>query len=101
MCEEKDASHGYNGFKYLLTIVAVVMRTTCELKKGKTWIVLALISSAVAVIMNTYWDIVVDWGLLQKKSKNPFLRDKLVISHKSVYFAAMVKILSNQNDGLM
>ncbi|KAJ9174246.1 hypothetical protein P3X46_017291 [Hevea brasiliensis] len=90
LCEEKDATHGYNGFKYLLTIVAVVMRTTCELKKGRTWIVLALISSAVAVIMNTYWDIVVDWGLLQKKSKNPFLRDKLVVSHKSVYFAAMV-----------
>ncbi|KAG6763945.1 hypothetical protein POTOM_031395 [Populus tomentosa] len=45
---------------------------------------------AVAVIVNTYWDIAVDWGLLRRKSKNAFLRDKLVISHKSVYFAAMI-----------
>lgn len=52
--------------------------------------VLALISSAVAVIVNTYWDIAIDWGLLRRKSKNAFLRDKLVISHKSVYFAAMI-----------
>lgn len=82
--------HGYNGLKYFLTIVAVLTRTTFELKKGRTWRVLALISSAVATMMNTYWDIVIDWGLLRRKSKNPFLRDKLVVSHKSVYFAAMV-----------
>lgn len=83
--------HGYNGLKYFLTIIAVLIRTAYELKKGTTWMVLALISSAVAVIVNTYWDIAIDWGLLRRKSKNAFLRDKLVISHKSVYFAAMVR----------
>ncbi|KAK3222983.1 hypothetical protein Dsin_010008 [Dipteronia sinensis] len=40
--------------------------------------------------MSLYWDIVMDWGLLRRKSKNPYLRDKLVISNKSVYFVAMV-----------
>ncbi|KAI3944929.1 hypothetical protein MKW92_003556 [Papaver armeniacum] len=40
--------------------------------------------------MSTYWDIVKDWGLLQRHSKNPWLRDKLLISHTSVYFIAMV-----------
>ncbi|KAG5240151.1 EXS family protein [Salix suchowensis] len=90
LCEEKDAVHGYNGLKYFLTIIAVLIRTAYELKKGTTWMVLALISSAVAVIVNTYWDIAIDWGLLRRKSKNAFLRDKLVISHKSVYFAAMI-----------
>ncbi|KAJ6902577.1 hypothetical protein NC651_020147 [Populus alba x Populus x berolinensis] len=90
LCEEKDAVHGYNGLKYFLTIIAVLIRTAYELKKGRTWLVFALISSAVAVIVNTYWDIAVDWGLLRRKSKNAFLRDKLVISHKSVYFAAMI-----------
>ncbi|KAJ6987587.1 hypothetical protein NC653_020749 [Populus alba x Populus x berolinensis] len=89
LCEEKDAVHGYNGLKYFLTIIAVLIRTAYELKKGRTWMVFALISSAAAVIVNTYWDIAVDWGLLRRKSKNAFLRDKLVISHKSVYFAAM------------
>lgn len=82
--------HGFNGLKYLLTIVAVLVRTACELKKGHEWLVLAFISSAVATIMNTYWDIVVDWGLLRRHSRNFYLRDKLLISHKSVYFAAMV-----------
>ncbi|KAL3654248.1 hypothetical protein CASFOL_003929 [Castilleja foliolosa] len=88
--EERDVLHGYNGLRYFWTIVAVVVRTTFEQRKGTTWKVLALVSSAIATIANTYWDIVVDWGLLQRKSKNVLLRDKLLISHKSVYFAAMV-----------
>ncbi|KAJ8774506.1 hypothetical protein K2173_016952 [Erythroxylum novogranatense] len=90
LLEDRDAIHGYNALKYFLTIVAVLVRTAFELKKGRTWMVLALVSSAVAIIMTTYWDIVQDWGLLQRNSKNPFLRDKLIISHKSIYFAAMV-----------
>ncbi|XVF03293.1 hypothetical protein REPUB_Repub04eG0248900 [Reevesia pubescens] len=87
--EDKDAEHGYNGLKYFLTIVAVIIRTAFELKKGMTWMVLALVSSAVATIMNTYWDIAMDWGLLQRHSKNVYLRDKLIVPHKSVYFTAM------------
>ncbi|XP_038892178.1 phosphate transporter PHO1 homolog 10-like [Benincasa hispida] len=90
LLEEKDSMHGYNALKYLSTIVAVLIRTACELRKGVTWMVLALISSAVAVLMNTYWDIVVDWGLLQKHSKNKYLRDRLLVSNKSAYFAAMI-----------
>ncbi|KAF5443364.1 hypothetical protein F2P56_035923 [Juglans regia] len=87
--EDKDAMHGYNGLKYFLTIVAVIIRTAFELKKRIAWMVFALVSSAIAVTMNTYWDIVVDWGLLQRKSRNRLLRDKLLISRKCVYFAAM------------
>lgn len=90
--EEKHIAHGYNGLRYFLTIVAVVIRTAFELKKQFTWQVLALVSSVIATMFNTYWDIFVDWGLLQRKSKNMFLRDKLLVSHKSVYFAAMVML---------
>ncbi|TYK17692.1 phosphate transporter PHO1-like protein 10 [Cucumis melo var. makuwa] len=90
LLEEKDWMHGYNALKYLSTIVAVLVRTACELRKGATWMVLALISSVVAVLVNTYWDIVVDWGLLRKHSKNKYLRDRLLVSNKSVYFAAMI-----------
>ncbi|KAI3467312.1 hypothetical protein Pfo_023975 [Paulownia fortunei] len=88
--EERDFAHGYNGLRYFWTIVAVVIRTAFELRKETAWKVLALVSSAIATIANTYWDIVVDWGLLQRKSKNLFLREKLLVSHKNVYFAAMV-----------
>ncbi|KAI3944934.1 hypothetical protein MKW92_003561 [Papaver armeniacum] len=88
--EEKDVSQAFNGFKYLLTVIAVLMRTAFDLKKGTSWRLVAGVSSAVAAIMSTYWDIVKDWGLLQRHSKNPWLRDKLLISHTSVYFIAMV-----------
>lgn len=84
--------HGYNGLKYFFTIIAVLFRTAFELRRGKKWMVLAFVSSAFATMMTTYWDIVVDWGLLRRKSKNPYLRDKLLVSHKSIYFAAMVNI---------
>lgn len=90
--------HGFNGLKYFSTIVAVLIRTAFELKKGMTWLVLALVSSSIAVMLNTYWDIVVDWGLLRRQSKNKYLRDKLLVSHKSVYFAAMVFFILDLRD---
>ncbi|KAM0961627.1 hypothetical protein TB2_020573 [Malus domestica] len=71
---------------------AIIIRTVYEMKKGKTsWMVVALISSAVATTVDTYWDIVIDWGLLRKTSKNKHMRDRLLLSHKTVYFAAMVR----------
>ncbi|KAJ7953853.1 Phosphate transporter PHO1-like protein [Quillaja saponaria] len=88
--EEKDPMQGYNGLKYLLTIIAVSLRTAYGFHSGNGWKALAWVSSAIAAIYATYWDLVVDWGLLQRKSKNRWLRDKLVISTKRVYFVAMV-----------
>lgn len=91
--------HGYSSVNYLWTIVAAIIRTICELKKGMAWMVLALVSSSVVVIVATYWDIVFDWGLLRRHSKNPYLKDKLLVPYKSVYFAAMV--ITNMDYGLM
>ncbi|CAH8275403.1 unnamed protein product [Arabidopsis lyrata] len=90
MMEDKDLSHGYNGIKYLLTIVAACLRTAYTLNRGTTWNITAWVFSGVATFYGTYWDIVVDWGLLQRGCKNSFLRDKLLVPHKTVYYAAMV-----------
>lgn len=90
--EEGDINRAFNGLNYLSTIVAMIFRTTFELKKGLSWKVLALVTSALAVLQNTYWDIVRDWGLLRRHSKNPYLRDQLILPHKSFYFIAMVTI---------
>ncbi|KAG8366398.1 hypothetical protein BUALT_Bualt17G0075500 [Buddleja alternifolia] len=87
--DEKDAMQGYNGVKYFLTIVAVCARTAYTLHTVATRRIIALIASVFATIISTYWDIVVDWGLLQRKSKNQWLRDKLLIPHKSAYFVAI------------
>lgn len=88
--EEKDVMQGYNGLKYFSTIVAVSVRTAYSLDKGMRWRIVAWIFSAIAGILTTYWDIVFDWGLLQRHAKNRWLRDKLLVPHKSVYFGAMV-----------
>lgn len=82
---------GYNALKYFLTIAAVCLRTADSLDMGMGWKVLAWVFSISTSILSTYWDLVIDWGLLQRHSKNSWLRDKLIIPHKSVYFAAMVR----------
>lgn len=81
---------GYNGLKYFLTSVAVCMRTAYSLNKGIGWRVIAWIVSAIAATISTYWDLVFNWGLLQRQSKNRWLRDKLLVPNKNVYYVAIV-----------
>ncbi|RZC57157.1 hypothetical protein C5167_004461 [Papaver somniferum] len=88
--EEKDQTQGYNGFKYLSIVLAIIMTTAYSKHNSTGLLVMAWICSTAATIVAIYWDLVLDWGLLRKNSKNPWLRDKLLVSHKSVYFAAMV-----------
>ncbi len=38
-------------------------------------------------------DVVVDWGLLQQNSKNPWLRDNLILKRKYLYYISMVLLL--------
>ena len=92
--EEKDNWQGLNGLKYFATIVAVTTRTAYSRSHSNGWKAVAWIASIIAAVSSTYWDLVLDWGLLDRKSKNRWLRDKLVIPHKSVYFIAMVSSLS-------
>ncbi|KAG8502918.1 hypothetical protein CXB51_000765 [Gossypium anomalum] len=77
--EEKDRMQAYNGLKYFLTIIAVCTRTAYSLNAGTGWGIVAWICSAIAAIC----------GLLQHRSKNRWLRDKLLIPYKGVYFGAM------------
>lgn len=80
--------------KYFITIVALCLRTAYSLNKGLVWEILALVFSVAAAIVCTYWDLVYDWGLLQRNSRNRWLRDKLLVPRKSVYFGAMVSLKS-------
>ncbi|MBA0728033.1 hypothetical protein Golax_000968 [Gossypium laxum] len=61
---------GYNGLKYFLTIVALCTRTAYGLDRGTSWKAVAWTFSAMAALYGTYWDLVVDWGILQRRSKN-------------------------------
>lgn len=86
---------GFNGLKYLSTVVALVMRSLYDIARqngsqATLLRIMAAATSGITTIYSTYWDIVVDWGLLQKNSKNKWLRDKLLIPNKAVYVVAMV-----------
>ncbi|KAJ4866046.1 Phosphate transporter PHO1-like protein 8 [Raphanus sativus] len=89
LIEEKDISQGFNAIKYFLTIVAVCLRTAYSLNRGNTWRIGAWVFSALATFYGTYWDIVHDWGFLHNPSKT-WLREKLLVPNKSVYYVAMV-----------
>ncbi|XP_039042271.1 phosphate transporter PHO1 homolog 3-like isoform X2 [Hibiscus syriacus] len=88
--EEKDTMQGYNAGKYFITTVALCLRTAYSLNKGLSWEISALVFSVTAAAVGTYWDLVHDWGLLQRRSRNRWLRDKLLVPRKSVYFGSMV-----------
>ncbi|KAK0572912.1 hypothetical protein LWI29_000310 [Acer saccharum] len=94
MFEEKDAMQGWNGLKYFITIVAVCMRTALLLdSKNLGWIITSWIFFVVATVVGTYWDLVYDWGLLNRKSKNPWLRDKLLALNILLRLAWMQTVL--------
>ncbi|CAA0823386.1 Phosphate transporter PHO1 homolog 3 [Striga hermonthica] len=88
--EDKNPKQFFNGLKYFSTVVALVMRTMYSLRRQTYWRVLAASTSGVTTVYNTYWDIVIDWGLLRRNAKNRWLRDNLLISCKPVYFVAIV-----------
>lgn len=52
--------------------------------------VLFMLASVITTSISNYWDICHDWGLLNSKSKNKWLRDKLILKRKYIYFVAMV-----------
>lgn len=56
---------------------------------------LGVVASVVATIYAGYWDLCVDWGLLNRHSKNKWLRDKIITRNKSVYFVAIVSPLTS------
>ncbi|KAF8042119.1 hypothetical protein BT93_A0659 [Corymbia citriodora subsp. variegata] len=66
--DERDMMQGLNGPKYFSTIVVVVMRTGHDLRRGVTWKIIAAASSGVATVASTYWDLVIDWGLLRRNA---------------------------------
>ncbi|XP_060208125.1 phosphate transporter PHO1 homolog 5-like [Lycium barbarum] len=90
LVEEKKMQHGFNSFTYFSMLLSVVLQSTFRLRKKTTWKVWALASSFVAALANISWDIKMDWGLLQHKSRNFLLRDKLLLPHKTAYYIAMI-----------
>ncbi|XP_038721838.1 phosphate transporter PHO1-like isoform X2 [Tripterygium wilfordii] len=87
--DESDLNHLANMGKYVSAMVAAGARITYSRQSDNLWFAIVLVTSVAATIYQLYWDFVKDWGILNTKSKNPWLRDDLVLKNKSVYYLSI------------
>lgn len=89
--DEGETSHLINLGKYVSAMVAAGAKVAYE-KENKSvgWLCLLIVLSTIATAYQLYWDFVKDWGLLQFNSKNPWLRDELILRHKCIYYLSLV-----------
>ena len=78
-----------NTLKYAATICTAVFSFEYKLGADKiqaAWLLFPVISLFYSFI----WDLKMDWDLLQKNTKNKFLREKLVFGSSRIYYLILV-----------
>ncbi|MCO5610429.1 hypothetical protein L7F22_064666 [Adiantum nelumboides] len=87
--EEGDQAHLANGCKYLSAMVAAGARISYSYYPSSCWLVVFVITSSFATLYQMYWDVIRDWGFFQPYSRNPWLRDQLILKNKSTYYISI------------
>lgn len=87
--DEGQVDHLANMGKYVSAMLAAGARLTFAMQPSRLWWSMVIITSSVATVYQLYWDFVKDWGLLNRKSKNLWLRDDLVLKNKSIYYMSI------------
>ncbi|KAI4313994.1 hypothetical protein L6164_026937 [Bauhinia variegata] len=87
--DEGQTSHLVNLGKYVSAMLAAGAKVAYEKDSGVGWLCLLVIMSSAATVYQLYWDFVKDWGLLQINSKNPWLRNELMLHRKFIYYLSM------------
>lgn len=88
--DESDINHLANLGKYVSAMVAAGARLTyARQPDSQLWLAIVLVTSAIATVYQLYWDFVKDWGFFNLKSKNPLLRDELILKNKSIYYVSI------------
>ncbi|XP_038982999.1 phosphate transporter PHO1-3 [Phoenix dactylifera] len=87
--DEGQTSHLVNLGKYVSAMLAAGAKVAYEKEKTIGWLSLVVVMSSTATVYQLYWDFVKDWGLLQLNSKNPWLRNELILRRKFIYFLSM------------
>ncbi|KAL2650504.1 hypothetical protein R1flu_018632 [Riccia fluitans] len=88
--DEGDIQQLLNAGKYLSALVAAAVRVAYAHYESRVWLILYVTSSLASSVFGVYWDIIRDWGLMQYKSVNPWLRDHLILEQKRVYYISMI-----------
>lgn len=89
--EGRMRAHVFNAGKYLSALVAITCRLWYLESQSSVALVLGVFTAIVATIAQSYWDLVVDWGLLRARARHAWLRDQLILKREWVYFVAMVR----------
>ncbi|XP_021910563.1 phosphate transporter PHO1 homolog 1 [Carica papaya] len=87
--DEGETSHLVNLGKYVSAMLAAGAKVAYEKEQTVGWQCLVVITSSAATVYQLYWDFVKDWGLLQMNSKNPWLRNELMLRRKIIYYFSM------------
>ncbi|CAJ1967084.1 unnamed protein product [Sphenostylis stenocarpa] len=87
--DDSDVNHLANMGKYVSAMVAVGARVTYSRQDNHLWFAIVLISSGVATVYQLYWDFFKDWGFFNPNSKNPWLRDDLILKNKNIYYMSI------------
>ncbi|XP_027367394.1 phosphate transporter PHO1-like [Abrus precatorius] len=87
--DDCDVAHLANMGKYVSAMVAAAARVTYGRQDNYVWFAIVLITSGMATVYQLYWDFVKDWGFFNPNSKNPWLRDDLILKYKSIYYMSI------------
>ncbi|KAK7354924.1 hypothetical protein VNO80_14166 [Phaseolus coccineus] len=87
--DDGDVNHLANMGKYVSAMVAAGARVTYSRQDNHLWFAIVFITSGVATVYQLYWDFVKDWGFFNPNSKNPWLRDHLILKNKSIYYMSI------------
>ncbi|EFJ05803.1 hypothetical protein SELMODRAFT_449028, partial [Selaginella moellendorffii] len=79
-----------NAAKYLCGMLSLMAKFAYARTGSTLWFVSFIVISLCTTMYQLYWDLVMDWGLLQRRSRNPWLRDELILTKKAIYIASMV-----------
>ncbi|XP_073027410.1 phosphate transporter PHO1-like [Primulina eburnea] len=87
--DESNSDQLANLGKYVSAMVAAGARLTYAREPSNLWMIIVLLTSMVATVYQLYWDFIKDWGIFDPKSKNPWLRDDLILKNKGVYYVSI------------
>ncbi|KAH9626449.1 hypothetical protein KSS87_004951 [Heliosperma pusillum] len=90
--DEADVKQLANLGKYVSAMIAAGARLTYAQQQEPTvfFTILVIVTSVIATMYQLYWDFVQDWGFFDLSSKNPWLRDELVLKNKCIYYISIV-----------
>ncbi len=79
----------FNTLKYLATLLTAIFAFYYKLGASDiqaAWLLFAIISS----FYSFFWDLMMDWDLLQKNNLHPLLREKLIFGSPKIYYLIIV-----------